>query len=149
MLTRRIVMSVCALSLAIPATAAAAPPAHPLAEGPYGISAATGPPTTAKAKGPYGVTTTGPAIVAKAKGPYGVTTAGPPVTANAKGPYGITPATGPSTTAGRAAHPAAIAHRNSTDWRTAAIGEAALLALAALGLAHLLTARRHGPRLAA
>ena len=67
MLTRRIVTSVCALSLAIPATAAAAPPAHPLAEGPYGISSTTGPPATAKAKGPYGVTpATGLATVAAA-----------------------------------------------------------------------------------
>jgi hypothetical protein len=144
MLTRRIVTSVCALSLAIPATAAAAPPAHPLAEGPYGISSTTGPPTTAKAKGPYGVTTTGPAITAKAKGPYGVTTAGPAITANAKGPYGITAAAGPSTTA----EPAAAARGNSTDWRIVAICEAALLALAALGLAHLVTARGRAPRIA-
>ena len=132
MLTRRIVTSVCALCLGIPAAAAASPPTDPVAEGPYGITSATGPPTTAKAKGPYGVPTTGPAITAKAKGPYGVT-----------------PAAGLSTTAGRTAQPAAAPRGNSTDWRIVAICEAALLALAALGLAHLVTARRHAPRMAA
>jgi hypothetical protein len=149
MLTRRIVTSVCALCLGIPAAAAASPPTDPVADGPYGITSATGPPTTAKAKGPYGVPTTGPAITAKAKGPYGVIPAGPPVTANAKGPYGVTPAGGLSTTAGRTAQPAAAPRGNSTDWRIVAICEAALLALAALGLAHLVTARRHAPRMAA
>ena len=62
----------------------------------------------------------------------------------AKGPYGISPATGTSTTA---AGTAAARGNGTSYWRIVAIGEAALLAFLALGLAHLLAARRHAPRI--
>jgi hypothetical protein len=132
-LTRRIVISACALCLAIPTAASA--------------SAATDPP---KAKGPYGITTTtDPHNIVKAKGPYGITSATDPHNiVKAKGPYGITVATGSQSTTTATAHPAdATGGDGMNDWRTAAISEAALLAALALGSALLLPARRRAPRL--
>ena len=75
MLTRRIVISACALSLAIPAAAGASPATDPpKANSPDGITSTTYP-TLVKAKGPYGMTpATHPKLV-KAKGPYGTTLA--------------------------------------------------------------------------
>ena len=56
MLTRRIVISACALSLAIPAAAGASPATDPpKAKNPDGITSTTYP-TLVKAKGPYGTT---------------------------------------------------------------------------------------------
>jgi len=57
MLTRRIVMSACALCIAIPSAAsasAATDPPEPI--GPAGITTTIDPSTIAKAKGPYGAT---------------------------------------------------------------------------------------------
>jgi hypothetical protein len=164
MITRRIVICACALSLAVPAAAGASPSTHPpKAKGPYGITSTTYP-KLVKAKGPYGMTpTTYPKLV-KAKGPYGMTPTTYPklVTANgpygataatypnlveAKGPYGMTVATSTQRTTQATAHPAGASAQGATnDWRTAAISEAALLAALALGSA-LLLARRRAPRL--
>jgi hypothetical protein len=63
MLTRRIVVSACALCLAIPAAAGASP--------------ATDPPNLVDAKAPSGTTTTDVPKLVKAIGPYGTTTTGP------------------------------------------------------------------------
>jgi hypothetical protein len=60
-LTRRMLIAVCALCLAIPAAASASGADPPTAKGPYGITTTTGPQDIVKAKGPYGpTTTTGP-----------------------------------------------------------------------------------------
>jgi hypothetical protein len=68
MITRRIVISACALSLAIPAAAGASPATGPKAEGLYDTTGTTYP-KLVKAKGPYGMTpATSPKLV-KAKGP--------------------------------------------------------------------------------
>jgi len=121
MLSRRIVVGVCTLSLAIPAAAGASagtnppsdrggtgPPSTVSPKDPYG-TALGGPPSTpygnpaagttgtVKAKGPYGVPATGGPATVKAKGPYGRSPAGPTSTVKAKGPYGI-PAPGPRST---------------------------------------------------
>jgi hypothetical protein len=150
MLTRRIVISACALSLAIPAAAGASPATDPpKAKGPYGITSTTYP-KLVKAKGPYGTTTaTGPQDTVTAKGPYGTTTATYPKLVKAKGPYGTTTATGPRQDTTRAtAHPAGASGRDAANgWRTAAVSEAALLAALALGSTLLLLARRRPPRL--
>ncbi len=165
MLTRRIVMSACALCIAVPSAASASPatdPPQPVgphgitatsypklvkAKGPYGMTPATHP-KLVKAKGPYGTTTATYPNLAKAKGPYGTTTATYPNLVEAKGPYGTTVATSTQRTTGAAAHPASASSSDGiSDWRTAAISEAALLAALALGLASLLSARRHAPRL--
>ena len=131
MLTRRIVISACALSLAIPAAAGASP--------------ATDPP---KANGPYSITSTTYPKLVKAKGPYGTTPATYPNLVEAKGPYGTTVATSVQHTTGATAHPAGATGRNAANsWRTAAVSEAALLAALALGSALLLLARRRPPRL--
>jgi hypothetical protein len=165
MLTRRIVISACALCLAIPTAAGASPATDPptakdpygitttdpqnivKAKGPYGVTTA-GPQNIVKAKGPYGVTTAGPQNIVKAKGPYGITTAGAQNFVKAKGPYGVTTTTGPQNTTAATAHAAGASSRDDmNDWRTAAISEAALLAALALGSALLLTARRRAPGL--
>jgi hypothetical protein len=92
MLTRRIVISACALSLAIPAAAGASPATGPKAKGPDDTTSTTYP-KLAKAKGPYGMTpATYPKLV-KARGPYGTTPPTHPKLVKAKGPYGTTPAT--------------------------------------------------------
>ena len=166
MLTRRIVIGVCALCFATPAVAAASPATvPPNAKGLYG-PAATGPPSTVKAKGLYGPAATGPPSTVKAKGLYGPAATGPPSTVKAKGLYGPA-ATGPPSTvkakglygpaatdsddiSGVTARAAGASARDGTnDWRTAAISEAALLAALALALASalLLPARRRAPRL--
>ena len=148
MLTRRIVISACALSLAIPAAAGASPATDPpKAKGPYGITPATYP-KLVKAKGLYGTTpATHPKLV-KAKGPYGITPATYPKLVKAKGPYGMTVATSVQHTTGATAHPAGASGRDvANSWRTAAVSEAALLAALALGSALLLLARRRPPRL--
>jgi hypothetical protein len=148
MVIRRIVTGVCAVCLATPAVAVASPGTDPpKAQGPYGITVVTGPPPTATAKGPYGLAAAGPPIAAEPKGPYGVVPPGPQSTAIATGPYGVTTATrGP--VAGRSTtHPGAVAVGDvSSDWRVAAIGEAALLAALALGLAGVAGARNRAPR---
>jgi len=148
MLTRRIVISACALCLAIPTAAGASPATDPpTAKDPYGITT-TDPQNIVKAKGPYGVTTAGPQNIVKAKGPYGITTAGAQNFVKAKGPYGVTTTTGPQNTTAATAHAAGASSRDDmNDWRTAAISEAALLAALALGSALLLTARRRAPGL--
>jgi hypothetical protein len=151
MFTRRIVTSVCALCLATPAAAVASPAtAPPQVRGPYGVAPVTGPPSTAKAKGPYGVAPTGPRTTAVVRGPYGVTpTTGPALTAKAKGPYGVTPVTAASAPARGTSHRRAVADSASpTAWRTAAIGEAALLAALAIAALALVAGRRRGPRMA-
>jgi hypothetical protein len=97
MLTRRIVISACALCLAIPTAAGASPATDPpKAKDPSGITS-TDPQNVVKAKGPYGVTTsTDPQNIVKAKGPYGVTTSTDPQNiVKAKGPYGPTTRTDP------------------------------------------------------
>ena len=132
MITRRIIISACALSLAVPAAAGAAP--------------ATNPP---KAKGPYGVTATTYPKLAKAKGPYGTTVATYPKLLKAKGPYGTTTTPSSQDTTIRATAHAAGASTDDgmNDWRTAAISEAALLAVLGIGSALLLAGRRRAPRL--
>jgi hypothetical protein len=133
MLTRRIVISACALCLAVPAAAGASP--------------ATDPP---KAEGPPGITTpTDPQHVVKAKGPYGATAPDPQNVVKAKGPYGATVSTNPQTLTGSTTHAAsASSHDNSNDWRTAAIVQAALLAALALVSVLLLSARHRATGLA-
>ena len=130
MLTRRIVISACALSLAIPAAAGASP--------------ATGP----KAKGPDDTTSTTYPKLVKAKGPYGMIPATYPNLVEAEGPYGTTVATSTQHTTAATAHQAGVSGRDAANsWRTAAVFEAALLAALALGSALLLLARRRPPRL--
>ena len=165
MLTRRIVISACALSLAIPAAAGASPPADPLkAQAPQGMTSTTYP-TLVKAKGPYGMTPATYPKLLKAKGPFGMTPATYPKLLKAKGPYGMTPATYPNLveakgpygttvatsvphTTAPTAHPAGTSGRDAANsWRTAAVSEAALLAALALGSALLLLAHRRPPRL--
>ena len=165
MLTRRIVISACALSLAIPAAAGASPATDPpkannpdgitsttypklvKATGPYGMTPATYP-KLVKAKGPSGTTpATYPKLV-KAKGPYGTTAATYPNLVEAKGPYGTTVTTSTQHTTRATAQPAGASSRDAANsWRTAAVSEAALLAALALGSALLLLARRRPPRL--
>jgi hypothetical protein len=164
MITRRIVISACTLSLAIPAAAGASPATDPpKARGPYGITSTTYP-KLVKAEGPYGMTpATHPKLVkakvlvgmtsatypklVKAKGPYGMTPATYPNLVEAKGPYGTTVATSTQPTTEATAQPGGASAQDGTnDWRTAAISEAALLAALALGSA-LLLARRRAPRL--
>ena len=148
MLTRRIVISACALSLAIPAAAGASPATEaPKANSPNGMTNTTSP-TLVKAKGPYGTTpATYPKLV-KAKGPYGTTPATYPEQVKAKGPYGTTIATSTPHTSVATAHPTGASGRDAANsWRTAAVSEAALLAALALGSALLLLARRRPPRL--
>jgi hypothetical protein len=142
-ITRRIVISACALCLAIPAAAGASP-----AKGPYGATAPD-PPKVVEAKGPYGVTTPDPPKLVEAKGPYGVTTPDPPKLVKAEGPYGTTlaPSSEATTTGATTLGAAASSHDGINDWRTAAISEAALLAALALGLAALLAGRRRAPSL--
>jgi uncharacterized protein (DUF2345 family) len=131
MLTRRIVVSACALCLAVPAAAGASP--------------ATDPP---KPMGPYGITTPDPPKFTKARGPYGITTPGPQNIVKAKGPYGITVATGPQHTTAATVHAAGASGQDATnDWRTAAVSEGALLAALAAGSGVLLLARRRTVRL--
>ena len=131
MLTRRIVISACALSLAVPAAAGASP--------------ATDPP---KANNPVGITSTTYPTLVKAKGPYGMTPATYPKLVKAKGPYGMTVATSTQHTTGATAHAAGASGGDTANsWRTAAVSEAALLAALALGSSLLLLARRRPPRL--
>ena len=165
MITRRIVISACALSLAIPAAAGASPATDPpkanspdgitsttypklvKAKGPYGMTPATHP-KLVKAKGPYGTTVATYPNLVKAKGPYGTAVATYPNLVEAKGPSGMTVATSTQHTTGATAHPAGATGRDAaTSWRTAAVSEAALLAALALGSALLLLARRRPPRL--
>jgi hypothetical protein len=152
MLTRRIVISACALCLAIPAAAGASPatdasttvkatdpPTLVKAMGPYGTTT-TDPPNLVKAKGPYGTTTTDPPNLVKAKGPYGTTTTDPPNLVKAIGPYGTT-TTGPQDATPSTPHAVSASSNDGGDsWRTAAI-TGALLAALALGSALLLSAR--------
>ena len=57
MLIRRIVMSACALCIAVPSAASASAATDPpKPAGPYGVTTAIDPSTIVKAKGPYGVT---------------------------------------------------------------------------------------------
>jgi hypothetical protein len=146
-LTRRIATTVCALCLVIPAAAGASPAANPTtSKGPYGMMP-TGPTTVANVKGPYGVTPPGPQRAVLASGPYGVMPTGPRSAVKAQGPYGVTTPTRPQHTAGASAHAVGASPAGSTNgWRTAAFGEAALLAGLALALALLLPARRRAPR---
>jgi hypothetical protein len=152
MLTRRIVATACALCLAIPAAAGASPATDPpklvKAKGPYGVTLATDPANLVKATGPYGMTTTDLPKLVKAKGPYGTTLAtDPPNLVKAIGPYGMT-TKGPYATTQTTPHAAsASTHDGTSDWRTAAISEAALLAALALGAALLPIPRRRAARL--
>jgi len=147
MITRRIVISACALSLAIPAAAGASPATDPPTYNPDGITSTTYP-KVVEAKGPFGTTPATYPKVVKAKGPFGTTPATYPSIVKAKGPYGTTVATSTQRTTGATAHPASASNSDGiNDWRTAAISEAALLAALALGSAWLLSARRHAPRL--
>jgi hypothetical protein len=141
-LTRRIVVSACALSLAIPAASPAVGP--PKAKGPYGVPANPAPRNIVKAEGPYGTTTTEPRHIVKAEGPYGTTTTEPRNMVEAKGPYGTTVSTVPQAMARPVG---AASHGDPNGWRTAAISEAALLAAFALGSSLALSARRRSPRL--
>ena len=165
MVTRRIVISACALSLAVPTTASAQQATHSpkpngadsvttitypnlvKAKGPYGTTLATYPKLT-QAKGPYGTTLATHPKLTKATGPYGTTLATHPRLTKAIGPYGMTVATSTQHTTGATAHPAGASGPNAANsWRTAAVSEAALLAALALGSALLLLARRRPPRL--
>jgi hypothetical protein len=141
-LTRRIVVSACALSLAIPAASPAAD--SPKAQGPYGVPAKVDPRDVVKAKGPYGTTATGPRNVVEARGPYGPTTTRPRYTVKAQGPFGATVSTVPRAMARPAG---ATSHDDPNGWRTAAISEAGLLAALALGSSLALSARHRSPRL--
>jgi hypothetical protein len=151
MLTRRIVMSACALGIAIPSAASASATTDPpKPAGPYGITTAIDPSTIVKAKGPYGVTLENdPPNLVKAKGPYGITAAiDPKAIVKAEGPYGTTLRTDPqNTTRAMAPFASASGSDGTNDWRTAAVSEAALLAALALGSAWFLSARRRAPRL--
>jgi hypothetical protein len=168
MLTRRIVMSACALCLAVPAAAGASPAMDPpkaagppgittptdtqnvvKAKGPYGASGPN-PQNVVKAKGPYGVTvSTDPQNVVKAVGPYGATAAVPRNLVKAKGPYGATVGTNLQTVTGSTPHSAsASSHDNSNGWRIAAIAQAALLAALALVSVLFLSARHRATGLA-
>jgi hypothetical protein len=151
MLTRRIVISACALCIAVPSAASASAATDPpKPAGPYGITTAIDASTIVRAKGPYGTTATiDPTTIVKAKGPYGTTpTIDPTTSVKAKGPYGVTLKTHPQNTTRATAHPTSASTSDGiNDWRTAAISEAALLAALALGSAWLLSARRHAPRL--
>jgi len=155
----------CALCLTVPAAAGASqangPPGATSpglaklleAKGPYGMSPAAGSgPKMIPAKGSNGVTPAPGSLpkLVKAKGPYGMAPAAgslPKLTA-AKGPYGMTLAGTPQVVAATAAH-----HQNATGdggtngWRAAAISEAALFALLALGSTLLLAGRRRDVRL--
>jgi hypothetical protein len=150
MFIRRIATSACALCLAIPATAVAAPGANPPeARGPYGTPV-TGAPALAEPKGPYGSTPAiGAPALAEPKGPYGSTqTTGAPVLAQAKGPYGSTPAAGAPLAAGRTTHAAAGPRSDAlTAWRAAAIAEAALLAAVTLASMGVVAARGRAARI--
>jgi hypothetical protein len=149
MLTRPIVISACALCLAIPASAGASTATHPpKAKGPYGPTTTTDPQNIVKAKGPYGPTTTDPQNIVKAKGPYGpTTTTDPQNIVKAKGPYGII-IRDPHNTNRATTHAAsASSHDGTNGWRNAAISEAALLAALALGSVLFISARRRAPRL--
>ena len=166
MLTRRIAITACALSLAVPAVAGASQGTNPpngkpaegtpstvKAKGPYG-NAVAGPRSTVRAKGPYGKPVGGPRSGVTARGPYGNAVAGRRSTATPRGPYGIPagtlpPGTGPLNTTGASIHGSGTSPRHDTNprtdtsgWRAAAISEAALLAALVLGWALLLTARR-------
>ena len=161
MVTRRIVISACALSLAVPTTAGAQQATHSpkpnaaygittfaypglvKAKGPYGTTLARYPKLT-KAKGPYGTTVAASPKVTKATGSYGTTLAASPNLVKAKGPFGTTVATSSLETTGATARAAGDA---ANSWRTAAYSEAALLATLALGSALLLLARRRPARL--
>ena len=164
MLTRRIVMSACALCIAArpppahrrPRTRPAGRPVrhhrHHLSEARQGQGALRHDPRhlsgPRQGQGPYGTTTATYPDLVKAKGPYGTTTATYPNLVEAKGPYGTTVAASTQRTTGATATPPAPRPATaSNDWRTAAISEAALLAALALGSAWLLSARRHAPRL--
>jgi hypothetical protein len=148
MVTRRIVISACALSLAVPTTASAQQAAHsPKPNAASGMTTITYP-NLVKAKGPYGTTLATYPKLTKAKGPYGTTPATYPNLVEAKGPYGMTVATRTQHTTGHTADPAGASGRDAANsWRTAAVSEAALLAALALGSALLLLARRRPPRL--
>jgi hypothetical protein len=131
MITRRIVISACALSLAVPTTASAQQATH-----------------SPKPNAAYGMNTITYPNVVKARGPYGTTLATSPNLVKANGPYGTTVATSSLETTGATAHAAGAAGGDPTNsWRTAAYSEAALLATLALGSALLLLARRRPPRL--
>ena len=149
MLTRRIVMSACALCLAIPSAAsasAATDPPKPV--GPDGITTTIDPSIIVKAKGPYGTTLATSPKLTKAKGPYGMTLATSPKLIKAKGPYGMTVAPNSVKTTTATAHPASASSSDGmNDWRAAAVSEAALLAALALGSAWFLSARRRAPHL--
>jgi hypothetical protein len=159
---RRITTLACALCLAVPVAAGASPIKDPAtvgsgntntqttgaqptiaAKGPYGVTLAREPQNTIAAKGPYGVTAArSPQNTIEANGPYGVTPVrGPQNTIEAKGPYGVTVAndrlvaTGAKTQEARAS-----GGTDASNWRAAAITEAALLALA-LGSALLVLGR--------
>jgi hypothetical protein len=165
MVTRRIVISACALSLAIPAAAGASPATDaPKAKGPYGITSTTYP-NLIKAKGPAGMTPASYPKLVKAKGPYGTTPASYPKLVKAKGPYGTTPASYPNLVAAKGPYGTTVAastqhatvgttrpvgasvRDDANSWRTAAVSEAALLAALAFGSVLLLLARRRPPRL--
>jgi hypothetical protein len=147
--TRRIATSVCALCLAIPASAGASPATNPSGvKGPFG-NPPTGPTSTVRAKGAFGSAATGPPSTVKVKGPFGKPPSGPRRPVKVKGPYGISPRTGAqNATAASVRGGGASRHDGANGWRTAAISEAALLAAVVLGLALLLApARRRVPRI--
>jgi hypothetical protein len=161
MMTRRIVVSACALSLAVPVAAGAssanAPPetygststTYPelvKAKGPYGTTLATSP-KLVKAKGPFGTTPATYPKLLKAKGPFGTTPATYPKLVAAKGPFGATVATSAPHSTGAGTHLADASGGDANSWRTAAVSEAALLAALALGSGLILLARRGPPRL--
>ena len=152
MISSRIAAVACTLCLAAPAAAGASPTGGETTapKGPYGTTVASGVPHLAKAKGPYGTTVvSGPADRGKPKGPYGVapSASGLPRLAKAKGPYGTIVV--PTDSRVAAANVGATGRDETDDWRTAAIFEAALLAVLALGSARLLGGRRHIARFGA
>jgi hypothetical protein len=122
------------------------------AEGPYGATPAAGSlPKLVPAKGSNGVTPAPGSLpkLLKAKGPYGMTPApgSLPELVAAKGPYGMTLAGGSQVVAASAHHPVATEAGGMNGWRVAAISEAALFALLALGAARLMTGRRRAMHL--
>jgi hypothetical protein len=157
MIIRRIVISACALSLAVPAAAGARPATDPpktdgpsstmattypkltKATGPYGTTLATHPKLT-KATGPFGTTVATHPKLTEATGPYGTTLATYPKLTKATGPFGMTVATNTQGTTKATTQAAGGDAGNS--WRTAAFSEAAVLAALALGSALLLARRR-------
>jgi hypothetical protein len=133
-----------------PPDAATVPTLVP-AKGPYGPTPAPGSlPKLVPAKGSNGVTPAPGSLpkLVPAKGPAGMMPApgSLPKLVAARGPYGMTLAGG-SRVVASAHHPVATGGGGTNGWRVAAISEAALFALLALGTGWLMAGRRRAMHL--